>query len=372
MPYSMLPKAFHPPTQSTIAVNKLKQPTFPYARLDALPDLSYAFENLLVSFLTLITSLLDYVFTLFVWIPLGLLRTISEGVVDPLSRYFTQDPPRISITTPPRVVVISGGSSGIGANLVQAYACSQTALVILGRDEDRLSQIAKVAKSLGCTTVETFSIDYAHEAAEDAIKTVLLNTRERYGVIDEVFAVTGTVTFTDDQHGQPQKWGANTAKRLNTVNVMSTYTFIMQSWEIMMMQKSGKICIISSSAALFGPPQFAVYGATKANLFSLSQSLRALSTPYGVRVSCICPGFIESGMTADMLAAGSTMPAAMLADTSQMADRIRRAVQKEQAVVLWPLNQVLPLMMASRLNWLNADIGRWVASKIGVTGHMVS
>lgn len=77
-------------------------------------------------------------------------------------------------------------------------------------------------------------------------------------------------------------------------------------------------------------------------------------------------------MTGDMLAAGSLMPAALLADTAQMAQRIRRAVKQEEAVVVWPLNQVLPLLMASRLNWLNADVGRWVASKLGVTGDMVS
>lgn len=146
----------------------------------------------------MITSLLDFTFTLYVWLPLGILRSAIEGVLEPLLRFFTNAPHRPVLPAPPRVVVISGASSGIGANLVQAYACPQTALVILGRDENRLSQVAKVAKSLGCVSLETHSIDYAHEDAESAIRKVIVDTRQKYGVIDEIFAVTGTVTFTNE------------------------------------------------------------------------------------------------------------------------------------------------------------------------------
>ncbi|EGG12998.1 uncharacterized protein MELLADRAFT_70515 [Melampsora larici-populina 98AG31] len=373
MRYSVLPKASHPPNQSTILANKLQSPLFPYARFSSNPSLSYTLENLLISALTVVTSSLDFLFTLSVWIPIGFIKTIYESFINPLIKFFNQDHNlSSSYTTPPRVVIISGGSSGIGAHLVQLYACPQTVLIILGRDQERLEHVAKVAKSLGCASLETHSIDYAHDDAEEKIKSMIHQVKEKYGVIDEIFSVAGTVTFTDDQEGESERWGAKTAKRLTQVNVASTYAFIMNSWEIMKTQRHGKICIIASSAALFGPPQFAFYGASKANLLSFSQSLRSISTPYNINVNCICPGFIESGMTADMLSAGSTMPPMMLADTLQMAQRIRLAINQNQSVVVWPLNQVLPLLLASKLNWLNADLGRWVASKIGVTGEMVS
>ncbi|KAH9819060.1 hypothetical protein DFH28DRAFT_957510 [Melampsora americana] len=373
MKYSILPKASHPPNQSTILANKLQSPLFPYTRLSSNPDVFYALENLVISFLSLITSLLDFLFTLYVWIPIGIFKSLSQDLINPFIRFFNQDHHLTSsYSTPPRVVIISGGSSGIGAHLVQLYACPQTVLIILGRDLERLEHVAKVAKSLGCASLETHSIDFAHQEAEEKIKRVIEEVKEKYGTIDEIFSVAGTVTFTDDQEGEAERWGAKTAKRLTQVNVASTYAFIMTGWEIMKTQRHGKICIIASSAALFGPPQFAFYGASKANLLSFSQSLRSISSPYKIQVNCICPGFIESGMTGDMLSAGSTMPPMMLADTLQMAQRIRRAIHQDQAVVVWPLNQVLPLLLASKLNWLNADLGRWVASKIGVTGEMVS
>ncbi|KAA1077969.1 hypothetical protein PGT21_025399 [Puccinia graminis f. sp. tritici] len=382
-----LPKASHPPSTSTIAINGLAPPEFPFKRLGSLPSLSYALENLIISIGTIITAFLDCILTLYVWIPLGLARSLLQNLIQPFLRAISsqQQQPHDSSSSDqhhhptsspsssnPRVIILSGASSGIGASLVQTYAGPNTILVLLARNPARLNQIAKVARNAGCRAVETHSIDYSHDDAEQAIKLVITNAHQKYGSIDLLLSVTGTVTFTDDDPLGPQQWGENTVKRLNKINVTSTYTFIMTAWELMKKQRSGNICILSSSVAFQGPPQFAVYAATKANLLSFSQSLRALSRPYGIRVSCICPGFIESGMTGDMLAAGSSMPSFGLADPSQMAQRIKLAVDQEQPGVIWPISHVLPLVMASRLNWLNAELARWVASKIGVTGQMVS
>ena len=365
-----LPKASHPPSTSTIAINSLEPPQFPFKTLSALPELSYVLENLIISIATLLTALADCILTLYLWIPLGLIRSLSQNIIQPLLRLLA--PAQAEQQQQPRVVILSGASSGIGASLVQTYAGPNTILVLLARNPARLNQIAKVARNAGCRAVETHSIDYAHEGAETSIKQVIQSAHQKYGSIDLVLSVAGTVTFTDDDPRGPEQWGENTVKRLTKINVTSTYSFIMTAWEIMKKQRSGNICIISSSVAFQGPPQFAVYAATKANLLSFAQSLRALSTPYGVRVSVICPGFIESGMTGDMLAAGSSMPSFGLADANQMAQRIKHAVDAEQAGVIWPLSHVLPLVMASRLNWLNGELARWLASKVGVTGQMVS
>ncbi|KAI9604027.1 hypothetical protein H4Q26_003637 [Puccinia striiformis f. sp. tritici PST-130] len=349
-----LPKASHPPSTSTIAINSLEAPEFPFKRVSALPHFSYAIENLIMSIATIITAFADCILTLYVWIPLGIARSLLQNVVEPLLRILTKSQGEaVHPSTEQgaaRVIVLSGASSGIGASLVQTYAGPNTILVLLARNPARLNQIAKIARNAGF-------IQSAHK---------------RYGSIDLVLSVTGTVTFTDDDPRGPEQWGENTVKRLTKINVTSTNTFIMTAWELMKKQRSGSICIISSSVAFQGPPQFAVYAATKANLLSFAQSLRSLSTPYGIRVSCICPGFIESGMTGDMLAAGSSMPGFGLADSNQMAQRIKDAVDGEQAGVIWPISHVLPLVMASRLNWLNGDLARWVASKVGVTGQMVS
>ncbi|PLW30006.1 hypothetical protein PCASD_15780 [Puccinia coronata f. sp. avenae] len=370
-----LPRAAHPPSTSTIAINGLEPPQFPYTSVSALPHLSYALENLVISIGSIIAAVADCILTLYVWIPIGLARSLYHNLLQPLVRLLTTSG-QSSLTVNPggaaRVIVLSGASSGIGASLVQTYASPNTILVLLARNPARLSQIEKVARNAGCRAVETHSIDYAHDGAENAIKQVIQSAHQKYGSIDLVLSVAGTVTFTDDDPRGPEQWGENTVKRLTKINVTSTNSFIMAAWEIMKKQRSGNICIISSSVAFQGPPQFAVYAATKAHLLSFAQSLRALSRPYGIGVTCICPGFVESGMTGDMLAAGSSMPAFSLADPDQMALRIKHAVDADQPGVIWPVSHVLPLVMAARLNWLNAELARWVAAKVGVTGQMVS
>ncbi|CAH7682174.1 hypothetical protein BY996DRAFT_1799722 [Phakopsora pachyrhizi] len=368
-----LPKASHPPSPTTISINRLEPPTFPYNRLSGLPTLSYAMENMTVSVATLFTSIVDCLMTLYIWIPLGLMRTFTSSVIDPfLQTIGSPDHSPQAHYTRARVVVISGASSGIGAGLVATYANPNTVLILLGRNEGRLNETAKMARSAGCKALETHSIDFAHTDAENSIKKLMQNVHQKYGSIDILLSVAGLSAFTDDDPHGPEQWGANTAKRLNTVNITSTYAFVMSGWEIMKKQKFGRICIISSLLAIDSPPQFAIYAASKANLLSFAQSLRLLSMPYGIQVNCVCPGFITSGLTEDMMAAGSSMPRVMMANTMKMAARIKCAVDEEQPMALWPLNHCLPFVMSSKVNYLNGDLARWMASKMGLTGQMVS
>jgi hypothetical protein len=215
-----LPKASHPPSTSTIAINALAPPEFPFKRLSSLPSLSYALENLIISLGTIITGLADCILTLYVWIPLGLARSLIQLLRAITSQKQQQQQqahpsssdhhhPTSASTTTPRVIILSGASSGIGASLVQTYAGPNSILVLLARNPARLNQIAKVARNAGCRAVETHSIDYSHDGAEQAIKLLITAAHQKYGSIDLVLSVAGTVTFTDDDPRGPQQWGQN-------------------------------------------------------------------------------------------------------------------------------------------------------------------
>jgi len=361
-----------------MSINSLKPTEFPFKRLSSLPQLTYALENLAISIATMMTACVDCILTLYVWIPLGIARSVIQNLIAPLLRFLTAPPTsaasgemQMQIILP-QVIVISGASSGIGASLVKTYAGPNNILVLLARNPARLNQVAKLARSAGCKAVEIHSIDYAHDGAENSIRNVIQTAHQKYGSIDLVISNAGTATFTDDDPHGPEPWGEKTAQRLIKINITSTYAFIMTAWELMKKQRSGNICIISSVLGIASPPECAVYAATKANLKMFAESLRSLSMAYGIRVSCICPGFIESGMTDDMLAAGSSMPLFARASSDHMAQRIKDAIEGEQAAAIWPVTHGLPLVVAGRLNWLNADLSRWLISKVGVAGQMVS
>lgn len=372
-----LPQASHPPSSSTLGSSSLETPEFPFKKISSFPKLSYALENLIISFVTLFAAFIDCTLTLYVWLPVGLARSFWENVVN--ISFFTRLYSRRRMRRSPngtqdktQVIVISGASSGIGASLVKKYANPNNVLILLARNPTRLNQIAKIARILGCKSVETHSIDYSHETAQNSIRDLIQSSHQKYGSIDIVFSNAGTSTFTDDDPHGPQAWGEKTVQRLNKINVLSTYTFIMTAWEIMKKQRSGNICIISSILAFQGPPEFAGYSGTKANLLTFSQSLRSLSTPYGIQVNCICPGFVKTGMSMDLLAAGSTVPQLLMGDSNDCAKRIKAAVDENHSAVIWPISHALPGILGSRFNWLNSDLFRWAFSKAGLNGQVVT
>ena len=65
--------------------------------------------------------------------------------------------------------------------------------------------------------------------------------------------------------------------------------------------RKGGIVNIASVAAVMGLPNLAAYSASKGGVAALSRSMAIELLPHGIRVNYICPGFVESGMTEDIL-----------------------------------------------------------------------
>jgi hypothetical protein len=217
-----IPKASHPASSSTMSINSLKPAEFPFKRLSSLPQLSYALENLAMSIATIITACADCILTLYLWIPLGLTRSVIQNVLTPLLRFLTSQPHSSASNNTetqtqiilPRVIVISGASSGIGASLVKTYAGPNNILVLLARNPARLNQVAKLARTAGCKAVETHSIDYAQDGAENSITIAIQTAHQKYGSIDLAISNAGTATFTDDDPNGPEPWGKNVCLRM--------------------------------------------------------------------------------------------------------------------------------------------------------------
>lgn len=175
-----------------------------------------------------------------------------------------------------------------------------------------------------------------------------------------------------------EQWGATTAARMLRVNVEATQAFVLTAWELMKARrlnltsaKSGdgvynpKIVLLASAAAFFYPANFSLYSAGKAYLYTLGQSLQTLSAPYGIQVTTICPGFIESGMTITMVEDGSPIPISVFGDPRKLASRIRAGEERNDRVVFYPLVQVLPLFGCRGLNPLLEVLGQWVGLATG-------
>jgi short-subunit dehydrogenase len=181
-----------------------------------------------------------------------------------------------------RVALITGASSGIGEAFAQALGARGLHLIVTGRDEGRLAQVAEAVATRHGVRVERVVIDLAERDAPEQLKAAV----DGFGLVPDLLvnnAGAGFIgTFTrlplDEQRG------------IIRVNVEALVAVTAQFLPAMLARGSGGIINTSSAAGLQPLPYYAVYGATKAFVNSFSQALWAEVRGQGVRVLAVCPG----------------------------------------------------------------------------------
>ena len=165
-----------------------------------------------------------------------------------------------------RVVVITGGSSGIGAAL--AIECARAGMdVVMGaRRVDRLQETAKQIEALGGKAVCV-----ACDVDKDAdVQALVDRAMKEFGKIDIAVANAGygifkALTETSDAE----------VRQMFETNFYGTIRLVRAVVPIMKKQGGGQIVMTSSAASEIGPGLMSVYAATKASQKSLAQSIRA-------------------------------------------------------------------------------------------------
>lgn len=181
----------------------------------------------------------------------------------------------------PRVVVITGGGTGIGAATASRYAKDGDTVVILGR---RRAPLEDVAETTGAHPIVADSSD--RRSSERAIAEVI----ERFGRLDVLVANAGGHGFSAATETDDEAW----AQSLNG-NVTTAFT-IARAALPHLGHSSGQIVIVSSLAGLFAGPSVVGYTVGKHALIGLTKSLARDYSPRGVRVNAVCPGWVRTPM----------------------------------------------------------------------------
>lgn len=234
-----------------------------------------------------------------------------------------------------RNIVISGASSGLGWALALEYAAPGITLGLMGRDKDRLDEVAARAKSKGAV-VRTAALDVRDREGMSAF----LLAFDSDAPIDCVIASAGvtSVTATD---GEPEDLAKS--KDVFEVNLSGAMNTIAPIAPLMRRRHAGQIALFSSIAAFAPSPDAATYSASKAALVVFALATRALYRADGVSVSAICPGFVDTPMTGSYV---SLKPFLITAEDA--ARRIRRGLMRRKAIIAFPL----PLYLAARVQQL--------------------
>ncbi len=186
-----------------------------------------------------------------------------------------------------QVVWITGASSGLGKFLAFEFAKNGAKLVLSARRVDKLEEVLEKVQDYGsegllvpCDVLE-----------EDQIRLAIKAIIEHYGKLDVAIANAGYGVY-----GLIQDLNANEWARQLAINV--TGLALTSKYAIPYLKKSkGRLVLLGSVAAFIPSPQTGAYGASKAAVRSIGETLQVELAGTGVSCIVIHPGFVDSDIT---------------------------------------------------------------------------
>ncbi len=242
----------------------------------------------------------------------------------------------------PRSILITGASSGIGAALARCYAAQGITLSLCGRDAGRLDQVVAACRAAGAA-VDGRVLDVTDT---DAVRT-WIEQRDADAALDLVIANAG-VSGGSKGGGE----SAAQARRIFATNFDGVINTVLPALPLMQGRGRGQIAIMSSFAAFRGSPGAPAYSASKAAVRSWGEALRGALARDGIEVSVICPGFVESRMTAD-----NAFPMPFLMTADKAAGIIRRGLARNRGRIAFPFPMYFMVWLVGAMP---AVLGDWL------------
>jgi NAD(P)-dependent dehydrogenase (short-subunit alcohol dehydrogenase family) len=184
-----------------------------------------------------------------------------------------------------KVVVVTGGSRGIGLELSRNFIAEGARVVICGRKEENLKTAAE--KLNGGERLFTVA---AHIAKEGDVEKLFDTAVRQFGGLDILVnnvgmnLLTASITDTD-----LPVWN-----KIMEGNLTGTFLCARKAARIMREKKRGKIVSISSIAGTRARPAMGVYGIAKAGVEMLTKVLASELAPFNIQVNAVAPGMVRT------------------------------------------------------------------------------
>jgi short-subunit dehydrogenase len=184
------------------------------------------------------------------------------------------------------VTLITGASTGIGAEFARRFAALGHDLVVVARSADRLDDLATQLRAAHRVNVTVIAMDLSLPAAA----AELWERTNALGLsIDVLVNNAGVGTHSDVAAADPKRLEDEVALNCRTL-VGTTAHYLPQ----MRANGRGTIINIASTAAFQPLPKMAVYGASKAFVLSFTEALWEEERRHGIRVLAVCPGLTDT------------------------------------------------------------------------------
>ncbi len=185
-----------------------------------------------------------------------------------------------------RVVLITGGSRGLGLALARQMAHEKARLVLCGRDPETLE---RALSSLAPTGADVLAVP-ADVTDAGSVADLIGAVRERYGHIDVLVNNAGVIEV-----GPAETMSVADYEEAMATNFWGMLYPTLAVLPDMRARRSGRIVNITSIGGKLGIPHLLPYSASKFAAVGFSQGLRAEVAPDGVKVVTVCPGLMRTG-----------------------------------------------------------------------------
>jgi len=232
-----------------------------------------------------------------------------------------------------KVAVVTGAASGIGRAAAQRFAAEGAAgVVVADLNAEGLTPVADEIKGLAV------ACDVSSEAS---IRELVRAAEEKYGRIDIYFSNAGIIA-RGGLETPDQEWERNWK-----IHVMAHVWAARATVEKMVARGGGYFLVTASAAGLLNIVESATYGVTKHGAVAFAEWLSIAYGRKGLRVSCLCPQAVMTGM---YKGGGGSAGVDGALTVEQVCDEIVKVMADEKFLIL-PHPQVLEYMRAKTTNY---------------------
>jgi short-subunit dehydrogenase len=246
-----------------------------------------------------------------------------------------------------RVVLITGAASGIGRQLALTLAVEGARIAALDRQADGLDSLRTELKARGvpethlaCATVDITDLE--------AVRAATAQLESQLGPTDLLVASAGVGRETSalDFRGED----VADQIRINLIGVVNAIDAVLPG---MRARRRGHLAALSSLASYRGLPLMAAYCASKAGVNALLDALRVELKPLGIAVTTICPGWVQTPLTASV-----RFPVPRMMKVEDAVRVMLRALRARRPFLAFPAGNA---WQARLLRYLPRPLSDWMA-----------
>ena len=188
----------------------------------------------------------------------------------------------ISVELSGRRILVTGASSGLGAEICRSLVRHGSQVAMIARRKDRLeelqTELGEMAVAIPCDVTDFLLLQAAVAEATD-----------RMGGLDSIVAVAGRAMVGSIETGEPERW-----RDLMTLNIIAPLATVRYAAEHLTDNGRRDVILVGSTGAITPIPGVGIYGASKRGLRAACDTLRLELAPKGITVSFIMPGMFET------------------------------------------------------------------------------